>query len=493
MIGEEKPFAFSEKTPYTFTVLVYYTPLYSAIMNTLYRTKQVLLLLGDAVSLFLGVIAALYIRRLGTPDATEISLGIVWFGVLIALWIVVHYINGLYDISKLARSRQSYPRILQAAVVNLLVGIIFFYVLPGQFFAPKTILVLSVVCGYTIVMIWRLIVSFFLSTNTFTTSVLFIGDSAEMQELASVMQQNPGRGYRLAAWISPPAHAKDQYPDTTTYDSLKAIRPAVSVHAIDVVVIAEHARSDAEVLREVYELLFWRVHITSLTSLYEMLTGRIPPHTFSESWFLDHLQHGSHPVYDKARRGIDIIIGCILLLLLIALFPLIALAIRINSRGPVLFKQERVGMLGTTFSLYKFRSMYALSADGSAETDGVQFAQKDDARITRVGSFLRKTRMDELPQAINLLKGDLSIIGPRPERPEIVTTLEGQMPYYTVRHIIKPGITGWAQINQHYTDTLEQSLQKLQYDLYYIKNRSILLDLSIMLKTVNVVLRGMGQ
>ncbi len=462
-------------------------------MNALYRTKQSLLLIGDGISLFLGVIMAVFIRRLGSPEAAEVSQGIVWFGLLIGVWVVVHYINGLYDIGKHIQQRQLYPRILQAAVANLFIGIIFFYVLPVQFFSPKTILLLSVICGYTLVLTWRFLFSFLLATKSFTSSVLFIGDSTEIQELADVMAHTPGRGYTLTAWIAPPKHVKNTYPDTTVYDSIKAIRPAVSVHNIDVVVISQALKNDPEVLREVYELLFWRVHITSLTSFYETLTGRIPPHTFSESWFLDHLQHSAHPVYDKARRGVDVLIGCLLLILLIILVPFVAIAIRISSRGPIFFTQERVGTLGATFSLYKFRSMYALSADGSAETDGVQFAKKGDERITNVGTFLRKTRIDELPQAINLLKGDVSIIGPRPERPEIVTTLEANMPYYTVRHIIKPGITGWAQINQHYTDTLEQSLQKLQYDLFYIKNRSLLLDLSIMLKTVNVILRGMGQ
>jgi exopolysaccharide biosynthesis polyprenyl glycosylphosphotransferase len=462
-------------------------------MDTFYKTKQIMLLVGDAASLFLGTIFALYIRRLGTPGAEEVSQGILLFSALIFLWIIIHYINGLYDIGKLVQKHTLYPRLLQASIINLLVGIIFFYILPGDFFAPKTILLLSIICGYTLIMIWRFLFSTLVATKTLTASVLFIGNSSEMEELANVIYTKPERGYRLEAWISPAAMEKERYSTTTFYDSVRAIRPSVTVHNIDIVVIADEFKKDAVILREVYELLFWKVHITSLTSLYETLTGRIPPHTFSESWFLDHLQHASHPIYDKARRILDALTGGILFLLLLLLYPFISLAIRISSPGPIIFKQERVGTSGTTFFLYKFRSMYALTADGSAETDGVQFTIKGDERITRVGKFLRKTRIDELPQAINLLKGDVSIIGPRPERPEIVQQLELKMPYYPVRHIIKPGITGWAQINQHYTDTLEQSLQKLQYDLYYIKNRSILLDLSILLKTINVVLRGMGQ
>lgn len=462
-------------------------------MNAFYRTKQLLLLFGDMVSLFLGTLLALYIRRFGTPFVEEISQAIVLFSILIFLWIIVHYINGLYDIGKLTQKKTLYHRLLQVATLNLLIGIIFFYILPGEFFSPKTILILSIICGYTLISVWRSISSSLLATKALTASVLFVGNSKEMDELAKIMSTKPECGYKLVAWISPPKSAKEKYPSTTLYDSMRAIRPSITVHNIDVVVIADASKKEEDILREVYELLFWKVHITSLTSLYEILTGRIPPHTFSESWFLDHLQHSPHPIYDKARRLLDLLAGTILFILLILLYVPVSLAIRFSSRGPIIFKQERVGIYGTTFFLYKFRSMYMLHTDGSAEVDGVQFAIKGDNRITKIGSFLRKTRIDELPQAINLLKGELSIIGPRPERPEIVHQLEQQMPYYPVRHIIKPGITGWAQINQHYTETLEQSLRKLQYDLYYIKNRSIILDLSILLKTINVVIRGMGQ
>jgi len=315
-----------------------------------------------------------------------------------------------------------------------------------------------------------------------------------MEELATILSEQPERGYTLVAWITPEQYGlKQRFPKTTFYSSVTAIRPSITVHAIHDVIIASEMRNDTAVRRELYELLFWKVNIRSLTSLYEVLTGRIPPYTFSESWFLDHLQHTAHPVYERTHRFFDISIGVCMYISFIILYPFVALAIRLDSPGSAIFKQERVGLCGTPFFLYKFRSMYALAKDGSAEIDGAQFAIKDDKRITRVGTFLRKIRLDELPQAINLIKGDISLIGPRPERPDIVHALETTMPYYPVRHIIKPGITGWAQVNQHYTDTLEQSLQKLQYDLYYIKNRSLVLDLSIILKTVNVVMRGMGQ
>jgi len=177
----------------------------------------------------------------------------------------------------------------------------------------------------------------------------------------------------------------------------------------------------------------------------------------------------------------------------IIFFPLIAAAIKLSSPGPIFIRQRRVGQVGREFTLYKFRSMFALSQDGSAETQGVEFAQKNDKRITWVGKILRRTRLDELPQVWNLIKRDVTLIGPRPERPEIIRELEKRMPYYPLRHLVRPGLTGWALIHQNYTDTYDTSLQKLQYDLYYIKNRSFLLDLSIILRTINVLTRWMGQ
>ncbi len=463
-------------------------------MNSRYRTKQLILLFGDVISLFFGVLAGMSIRNLHIPSFQDIENTLPLFLVLIGMWIVVNYINGLYELARHKHRSVLFSRMLQASIVNIVVGIIFFYLLPQHIISPKTILLLSIMAGYTFLAIWRLFFSSLVATKALISPVLFIGDMKEMTELADLIYEMPERGYALAAWIGGPKDIdKKKYPHTTFYESVKAIRPSVSVHDIDTVVVAQHIKYDESIVQELYELLFWQTHIVSLASLYESIIGRIPPYIFSEHWFLDHLQQNVHPVYANVRRLSDIVLGILMFVVFCMLYPFIALAIRIESKGPIVFKQERVGMSATTFALYKFRSMYALAPDGSAETEGVQFATKNDARVTHVGRFLRKSRIDELPQAINLIKGDISLIGPRPERPEIVRQLESAMPYYQVRHLVKPGITGWAQVNQHYTETLEESLQKLQYDLYYIKNRSILLDLSILLKTINVVMRGMGQ
>ncbi len=274
---------------------------------------------------------------------------------------------------------------------------------------------------------------------------------------------------------------------------LQTIRPCITNYKGQIIVIAPHLEQQEDALRELYQLLFWGVHVVNLPSFYETITGRIPPSTFSESWFLNHLQKNGNPIYEKVRTVIDYIAVIAIGSLFVLTFPIIALCIKFTSPGPIFIRQERIGQQGRLFTMYKFRSMYALAPDGSAETDGWQFAKKQDTRITSIGKILRKTRIDELPQVINLCKRDITLIGPRPERPAIVRELEERMPYYPLRHLVRPGLTGWAVIHQQYTDTIESSLEKLQYDLYYIKNRSFLLDVTILLRTVNVVVRFMGQ
>ena len=204
-----------------------------------------------------------------------------------------------------------------------------------------------------------------------------------------------------------------------------------------------------------------------------------------------HEQHKK--IYDRFRILTDYVLAVFIGIFFIVTFPLVALAIKLNSRGRIFFVQNRIGRQGLVFKVYKYRTMMSLSADGSAETGGPQFAADKDARITSVGKILRLTRLDEIPQFINILKGQMSVIGPRPERPEFVRQLTEKMPYYPLRHLIKPGLTGWAQINNAYYGTIEENLRKLEYDLFYIKNRSFTLDVAIILRTINTVLRLAGR
>lgn len=462
-------------------------------MKFMYRMKQIILLGGDLLSFVCGFFISIFIRHLGIPDQRIISDNFSLFFFLFLFWIVTNYINGLYNLH-IIQSKKKYIHILQAAIMSLVVSVIILYILPKTHITPKTVLVLNIIFGYTLVYVMRLVYKAFIQNKKLHTNILFLGVTKDVEEIIDILHKETDLGYKISTIIDPEKKIKQQdYPDIAIYNSLSALRPAITTKKIQTVITAPHIHELEHATQELYELLFWSVQITDLPTFYESLTGRISPSTFSEGWFLKHLSVGETPLYNKLRHTSDLLVSIILMLVLVPLGPLIALLIRLESKGPIIFKQKRVGLGGQTFWMYKFRTMYALALDGSAETTGAQFACKNDVRVTKVGNILRKMRFDELPQVVNLLRGELTLIGPRPERPEIVDQLVAQMPYYPLRHTVRPGITGWAVIHQNYTDTLETSLQKLQYDLFYIKNRSFFLDISIVLKTINVVLRGMGQ
>lgn len=462
-------------------------------MRFVYHLKQLTLITGDIVSFFIGFVISIALRNLAFPTLAQITKDINHFIVVFILWIVVNYIIGLYDLDGRAEKRQI-RRFIEAGIAALILGITFFYVSPERKITPKTILILNVLLGFGVSFVWHLLYHRLIGKKALTVNLLIIGTSPEAQEIIDILKHNPEKGYRVVAIVDPEHALKSaDLPGLDLYHNLSALRPAITTHKVNMVIVASEFKNEPETLIELYQLLFWPVQVMHLASFYETLTGRIPPSTFSESWFLENLAHKEQPVYDKIRRIFDYLVTIILGVLFVITLPVVALVIKVSSKGPVLYKQKRVGRYGNLFTIYKFRTMYAQASDENADPHAPLFTIKNDERVTSVGTFLRKTRIDELPQVVNLLKGDLTLIGPRPERPEIVQKLEEKMPYYSLRHITKPGITGWAAINQHYTDTLETSLQKLQYDLYYIKNRSFILDLSILLRTVNVVIRLMGQ
>jgi len=462
-------------------------------MQIIRRLKQITLLGGDLLTFFGALFFAVSLRKLHLTDLDTFILNARFFFPLFFLWITVNYINGLYDLDDSLKGKKLWRRNLETGIISLIVGVVYFYLIPINNFSPKTILVITAIFGYCFIAIWRTLFNSFVRLESLKTNVLYVGYCPEIAEMIELTENNPAKGYKTVGIIDPHKKINQKEYSFDIYTELNKIRPVVSTKRVNLVVIAPELQRKEEALQELYELLFWKTRITDLASFYESLTGRVPPMVFSESWFLEHLGHSEKPIYTKLKNATDFFIGIILFIVFVLLTPFIALAIKINSKGPVFYKQKRVGKYGEVFYLYKFRSMVSLTAEGSAEKDGAQFASKNDTRITTVGKFLRKTRLDEIPQCMNLLKREVTFIGPRPERPEIVKALEEKMPYYSLRHIIKPGLTGWAAIHQNYTDNLETSLQKLQYDLYYIKNRSFLLDISIILRTINVILRLRGQ
>ena len=245
--------------------------------------------------------------------------------------------------------------------------------------------------------------------------------------------------------------------------------------------------------KSLYEVLALGVSIIDFPYFYEVLMGRVPVSIITKLWFLENLMEINKRFFEFFKRFFDILGVFVLGAPSLLFYPFVILAIKSESKGPAFIKQERVGKNGKVFKIIKFRSMVALSPSGLAEENNAIWSQKEDKRITKIGKFIRTARIDELPQLWNVLKNEMSFIGPRPERPEFIKELEEKVPHYSMRHLVKPGLSGWAQINLSYGASVEYALKKLQYDLYYIKNRSLTLEAVIALKTIFIMMSRQGR
>ncbi len=455
-----------------------------------FRIKQLILLTGDLALMYAGLWGGLGLRTLSIPSADLWGRHVPIFTLTFLCWVVINYINGLYDATR------TYPirRFAETGIMALMTGVIFFYLFGEAGFSPKTILLIAATLTYIGIGFWHIQFGKAQGNIRLQTKIAFAGLTEEAVGLISILQKEPERGYRIEAIFD--ADPKD-FPTLASSTSLpfykkEKMKEIFTEKGISTVILVP-LNQNAEVMPALYPVLFSDVSVKTLSDFYEEITGRIPHSLFSEESFLSNLKRERNPLYRHIRRTVDLLAVLLIGSVFLILFPFIAILIKVSSPGPLFFKQKRTGEYGQIFWMHKLRSMYALSPDGSAELHGFEFAKKEDKRVTPIGKWLRRMRIDELPQLWNLVRGDITLIGPRPERPEIVAELEARMPYYALRNMVKPGLTGWAVLHQDYTDTIERSLEKLQYDLYYIKNRSLLLDMAILLKTIDKIIRMKGQ
>lgn len=448
----------------------------------MYRLKQLILALGD-IFLYGGALLISVVIRLRNNVAQEFIILLPHFIALLTPIILINFIAGLYDISQF-KQRTLTKKILTSGGAALLLGISYFYLYPTQSVAPKTILISAFVFSFGFFYLWRLLYRRFISDTLGQLNMLFIGHDPALSELAEKITHNPALGYSIIGWLGQnDSHSQD--------DKISALIAAKKIP--DIVVIAPSAERDTTLINKLYAHVFHQFSTKPLADVYEQILRRVPPFTFSESWFLTHLNEQQAKAYDRFRILVDIFGALFLSSVFLIVLPFVSLAIKLDSAGPIFFKQQRVGRNNSLFTLYKFRSMKALTANGSAEMNGPQFTALNDNRITRVGRILRKFRLDELPQIINVFKGEMALIGPRPERPEFTKQLTEKIPFYPLRHLVKPGFTGWAQVQQSYYGTIDENLLKLEYDLYYVKNRGPLLDTAIILRTVGIVVGMKGR
>ena len=370
-----------------------------------------------------------------------------------------------------------------------LIAFAFFYLIkPG--IAPKTNLLLVILILYTLFILWRQIFNVLVKIKPWQSNVLILGLNELTFDLAKKINSSPQLGFNIVGIICE-KEIGECYKNQNEVEIMappKSLVGLIKIKKIKTIITAVNSNQNSELTNKLYECVSTKVAFWDVASFVEKILGKIPVNSIGQIWFLENLKENKKVFYEIGKRIFDIVISILLLIVSIPFLPFLYLAVKIDSKGSFFFMQQRTGRRSKKFMAVKIRSMYV-----NSESNGPQWAQKNDPRVTKVGKFFRKTRIDEIPQLINIFRGEMSFIGPRPERPEFVEKLEKKIPFYNERLLIKPGLTGWAQINFPYGASEKDAEEKLQYDLYYIKNRSFFLDLSILLKTIKTVLGGGGQ
>ena len=455
--------------------------------NVNHRFKRIALCIGDIILLYAALAATLAIRY-HSPDLDQVLIRQheIPFTILFFIWIILFGAFGLYDLRFMKNSKRFLYRLLRAAATNTIIAIVLFYLLPFFEIEPRRNLFLIALLSTIFIFIWRYLFNHLIK-NAHSTNVLFFGITNEAIELADYLLKNPQLGQRPVAFLSLDGTTSTSLPlpHFTAYEDLPHI---VKDFGIDTIVVLREIKENKTLVSALFQVITLGIGVIEFSGYHEMLTGKVPLSLIGEIWFLENLIGIKNNLYEFFKRGGDLLLAVLVGVPALLISPAIALAIKLDSRGPIFFRQKRIGKNGTSFELIKYRSMVK-----NAEAMSGYKGNGPDPRHTRVGSFLRKSYLDELPQIINIVRGEMSFVGPRPERPHYVEELKQKTPFYEMRLLVTPGITGWAQINMENDASVEDAPEKMQYDLYYIKNRSFILDLLIALRTIAALLKRQGR
>lgn len=427
--------------------------------------------MGDVALLYVSLFLMLKIRGGEAFISQFWDVYFVPFTILNVAWVLVFFMFNLYSTYKIRGKMEFAEAFVQSMIVNGLITIAFFYLVSIFGISPKTNLALYLIIFSTLFILWRILAKRIFAGSIWRRSVVFIGLDTHSRSLADTMIRDRSEFFEVIEII---------YDDH--FNRLISIRKNRN---IDIIVAGNSFFHDCH--ENLFRFVAEGVVVVDTTTFWEFVYRKIPVRVADTAWFLSEFRRVKRREFEIVKRFFDIFIS--LFFGTIFCIPVIIISISLKlSGGSVIYSQMRVGKNQKSFKLYKFRTMIQ-----NAESDGIVWAKKNDPRVTKLGAILRHTHLDELPQLWNILKGEMSFVGPRPERPEIIEKLEVEIPFYSLRHLVKPGISGWAQINYHYGSTVEDSLNKLCYDLYYIKHRSIFLDIKIILKTTAMLIKGEGR
>ena len=422
-----------------------------------------LIIFGDFLSFLISFILLIFIRFSPDQYLSAIDSHTVPFLLLYLIWVLIFYIFGLYDLVTIKPTIPYMKRWALALASSFVVGLILFYLAPIFGIYPKMNLLIQVVLfGFFSFFFRRTIYTLF--AKGITEPVILVGTSTYLKELENTIKANPQIGLSIVSHL----------------EGMNEMKSVEKITKNLVIILDKKIDSPDEKILELYK---HGCSIIDTAKAYEKYLFKIPVGYIDMSFVVENINIKKDVAYNIMTFIVNKLFAIIILVLCSPILLVSGVFIYLNDKGPIFYTQNRVGLDGNIFRLYKLRSMTT-----NAEKDGAVWATgASDPRVTRVGRVIRKLHIDEIPQMINILRGDLSLVGPRPERPEFVTPLEGKIPHYNLRHIIRPGFTGWAQIKYRYANTIEDSKEKFEYDLYYIKNRNIFIDFGIILRTIIII------
>jgi exopolysaccharide biosynthesis polyprenyl glycosylphosphotransferase len=456
------------------------------------KERRLFLALIDLLLVNAAVVIAFAVWSLrGEKELRELlTTQVYWFVLLSSLWLCFEYLNGLYDLRVAAQLPATARSLAQTLLLVLVAYFAIFFSIPTEL--PRGIVVYHGLATIGLITLWRGAYIRFAPRMPFRRRALIVGAGNAGREIARTIQTQFQPQYDLVGFVDDDAGKQGGVIEGLTVLGARAdLTRLLAQHRIAEIILAITRDVSDELFRALLDAQELGVEIAPMPILYEQITGRVPVEFIGDSWYvalpLAHASSGG--LYRAIKRAFDLALALIGLLVFALILPLIALAIRLDSPGAIFYSQARVGQGRRVFTVWKLRTMAR-----DAERDGrAVWATRDDPRITRVGKILRRLHLDEVPQFLNVWRGEMSVVGPRPERPEIVAQLEKQIPFYRLRHAVKPGIAGWAITHADYVDSIEDARLRVEYDLYYIKHQSIGLDLWILFRTVGHVLAFKGR
>ncbi len=448
-------------------------------MARLSRKEASTLFLGDIISLLVSLWLTLLIRYGTLPDWEIFQSHLIPFSFLFVVWIAVFFIAGVYEKQTVILKRRIWNILLNAEIVNAIIAIIFFYFIPYFGITPKTNLFIYLIVSFGAVLLWRTWSPAVIGAGRKQNAIL-IGSGEEVKELLEEVNENFRYNIRFVSVLD--------LPEPENENSYKNLLQIFSKERVEVIVLNLHDKRLESADPYLYQMIFSNVQFADFHKLYEDIFDRIPISLLSYRWFLENTSFAPKTAYDIMKRGMDVIISLFIGFISLFFYPFVFLAIKAEDGGPIFGYQDRIGKGGKIIRICKFRSMQRMD-NGKKEENRTN-------PVTKVGAFIRKFHIDELPQLWNVFRGDISLIGPRPELPSLASLYEKEIPYYNIRHLIKPGLSGWAQIYHDsppkFGQAVDKTKAKLAYDLFYIKNRSLAIDIKVALRTIKELISKRG-